>query len=145
MFSVFFATPSSVCSGTYSFHQELLTTHVCCRTNLHTSLYTVSSCTHPALAARIPLPILTLQIVFQMKASKQGDCSLQLQSGRCLGPVLYSLQGVVWNDESVRKFPPCQRFFSLLRDKTYIETRAFLAGYFVWWLLRYTAGARISR
>ena len=27
------------------------------QTNLHTSLYTVSSCTHPALAARIPLPI----------------------------------------------------------------------------------------
>jgi len=99
------------------------------------------------LAARIPLPILTLQIVFQMKASKQGDSNLQLQSGRLLQPVLYSLQGGVWTMNQFGRlfqFPFCRLFFCL-PDKTCTETRSFLARYFVWWVLRYTAGARISR
>ena len=121
-----FATPSSACNETYSSIKSCLQhtlSHE--QTNLYTSLYSFVMHSSPALAARIPLPIplpiLTLQIVFQMKASKQGDSSLQLQSGRCLGPVLYllitgwSLER--WISSADFQFPPCQHFASILLDK----------------------------
>jgi len=151
MFSVFFATPSSACSGMYSFHQELLTTHVCCRTNRQT--YTQASTQfHHALILHWLLGFLCrswlCRLSFKwMQANKviaAFSCNQVGDSGQSC--THYTVESGTMNQFGrLFQFPPCQRFFSLLLDKTYIETRSFLAGYSVWWVLKYTAGARISR
>jgi len=69
------------------------------------------------------------------ESMKQGDSSLQLQSGRWLRQSCthYRVESGTMNQFGrLLQFPSCQLFFCLLLDKTCIQTSSFRVGYFVW-------------